>query len=136
MFIVGLTNLTNTPIVFHRRRAAETIRPTGRRAFEADDGGFDFLEIALQNPALAFTKMEFNLNSSFDGDVTITALDNFGTEFSQVLTLDANGENRINLFTTNNQVIKLVRIEAAGDLEDIRQVRVEEIPASASTRPA
>lgn len=127
MFIVGLTNLTNTPVVFTGDEDL-TDPSNGQARIEAVDGAFDFLEIALQDPALAFTWLEFNLNSAYDGDVTITAFDDFGTEFTQVLTLDDNGENRINVFATNNQVIKLVRIEAAGDLEEIRQVRIEGHP--------
>jgi hypothetical protein len=124
MFIVGLTNQTNTPVVFTGEE--DLVDPSnGQARIEAVDDAFDFLEITLQNPALAFTWLEFNLNSAYDGDVTITAIDNFGTEFAQILNLDDNGENRINIFATNNQYIKLVRIEAAGDLQDIRQVRIE-----------
>jgi hypothetical protein len=133
--IVGLTNQTDTPVLF-RGDELLTDPPNGQARIEAVDGGFDFLEISLQQPGGLFSELEFNLMSGFDGDVTITAIDNFGTEFDQTLTLDANGENRINLFSADDQLIRLVRINAEGDLEDIRQVRIGGFATAPIPEPA
>ena len=134
-FIVGLTNQTNTPVLFTGDGEDLTDPPNGQARIEAVDGAFDFLLIALQNPALFFTKVEFNLNADDDGDVTITAIDHLGASFSEVLTLDANGENRINVFSSATQAIRLVRIESSGDIEDISQVRVEGRPGFVGPNP-
>ena len=125
--IIGTTNQTSTPILF---TGDETLTdpPNGQARIEGVDGGFTFLVISLLNPGLFFTEVEFNLFSEEDGEVTITAVDGSNVEFSETFQLDGNGENRINVFRTNNQLIKSVRIEAEGDLEDIRQVRVDGNP--------
>ena len=130
--IVGLTNTTSTPVVFTGDELLSD-PSNGQARIEAAMGGFNFLEITLQNPALAFTAMEFNLLSTTGGGATISAIDNFGTLFTEDFTLGANGENRINLFATNNEVFKLVRIQTAADLADIRQIRVDGNPGFSIT---
>jgi hypothetical protein len=125
--VVGLSSITSTSILFTGQETL-TEPASGAARIEATDDGFTDLVISLMTPGLFFTKLEFNLNASADGDVTITAVDNFDVAFSETFTLDGNGENRINIFRTNNQLIKSVTIDSEVDLQDIRQVRVEGNP--------
>jgi hypothetical protein len=88
--VIGITSDTSTPILFTGEETL-TEPAAGQARIEANVGTFTDLVITLLNPGLFFTKLEFNLNAAADGDVTITALDNFNVAFTQTLTLDANG---------------------------------------------
>ena len=51
MFIIGLTNQTDTSVVFTGNELLND-PPAGQARIEADDGGFGFLEIMLQDLTL------------------------------------------------------------------------------------
>lgn len=121
--VFGATNQSGTIVVFTGNETL-TDPPNGQARIEAVDGSFDFLTIALQDPTLGMTAIEFNLDALADGPATLTFFDQFGTPFAGVFTLDNNGQNFFTAVASNGEFIKTVQINSQVGLADIAQVRL------------
>jgi hypothetical protein len=133
--ISGTTNQTATLVTF---KGLETLSEpsNGQARIEAADGSYTSLTFLLTDPSLGFTQAEFNLNAATSGNATISALDQFGTTFTQTFAIAANGENFINLTSSNGEIIKQVTISSQAQIADTRQIRLGGIAAATVPEPA
>jgi hypothetical protein len=121
--VTGTTNQTGTVVNFIGSEALSE-PSTGQARIEAVDGSFDALTIGLANPALGFNSFEFNLDALATGAVTLTFLDQFGTAFSGVFTLDKSGSNFFTAVASGGEEIKSVQVASAVQLSSASQVRL------------
>ncbi len=118
--ITGLVG--STPVLF--TGTEELIVPSGGQArIEAVDSAFQSLSIAL-GMSLLFDRLVFNLDADADGSLTVTAIDQGGASFQQVLSLSQNGQNFINVQSDALQDVRSVSFTSDVDLSDIAQVRI------------
>lgn len=104
--------------------------PTNNILFEVEAGA-------------VFTKAVFNINSNLDGFVTllVTGINLTGGTFSQLLVVDANGQNFHTVSAINNQFMTSIELTGQGDVtfEDLRQVRMGgfgDVPTTPVPEPA
>ena len=128
--LYGITNNSNTSVTFLGME--DLTAPSGGQArVEAlAAGGFDYLQIFLTDPNLAFKEIEFNINplqttgpfQSFD--IVVDFTDNLGNVFSQSSTID-NGANWWSARAIDNQWIKQVTLSTApNNVQAVQQVRI------------
>ena len=119
--VTGTVGSNNTAVLF--TGTENIISPSmGQARIEAADGTLNSLDFNLTAPNLGFTAAEFNLNASVNGSTTLTAFDQFGSQF-QSFNISSAGNNFFNLRAINGQVITRVEIDST-NLADIRQVRI------------
>jgi hypothetical protein len=75
-----------------------------------------------------FTRAVFNLNSADDGStrIEVSGMNILGGLFTQVVTVDDNGQNFFTVDAINGQLINSIALFALGDVEfqDLRQIRL------------
>jgi hypothetical protein len=137
-YVQGHTNQSNTLVDFN---SDDLIHGSGGQALiegcsgNAPNGSctgtFDDIVISLTNPPGGnYTSLIFNLNAEADGDVTVTAVDGFGTTWTATSSLNniddlsGNGQNFYTVVAINGQDIQSVTITSTVGLADIRQIRI------------
>ena len=123
--VQGITNQTDSIVNFISNENLLT-PPSGQARIEAQDGAFDNLVIAMNDPSKGFSKLQFNINSAFDGTVTFSIKDQFGVIFGDTFPLDDNGQNFFTMYSLDNQIMvnaiisSTVPIQAITDLSQVR----------------
>ena len=123
--VQGITNQTGSIVNFISNENLLT-PPLGQARIEAQDGAFDNLVIAMNDPSKGFSKLQFNINSAFDGTVTFSIEDQFGGIFGDTFALDDNGQNFFTMYSLDNQIMvnaiisSTVPIQAITDLSQVR----------------
>lgn len=121
-----LTTTTNagTSVTFTSNEAI--VGSGGQATITGTDGNISFLTWMLTNPTLGYSDGVFKVTPASGAggasEVTITAVDQFGASFSQVLNIPASGF--FNVDGTSSELIRSITVTANGQLDDIRQVRL------------
>lgn len=124
--VQGITNQTDSIVNFISNEALST-PPLGQARIEAQDGNFDYLEIAMNDPSKGFAKLQFNIDSAFDGTVTFSIEDQFGGFFGGSFAIDDTGQNFFTMYSLDNQVMVNAIISSTVPLQaitDLSQVRI------------
>jgi hypothetical protein len=124
--VQGITNQTGSIVNFISNENLLT-PPLGQARIEAQDGAFDNLVIAMNDPSQGFSKLQFNINSAFVGTVTFSIEDQFGGLFGDTFALDDTGENFFTMYSLDNQVMVNAIITSTVPLQaitDLSQVRI------------
>ena len=74
-------------------------------------------------PGFFFDQAVFNLDATANGTANISAVDQFGTLFPFMLSLDASGQNFFTLTTSGGELISSVAFTTTVGLEDVSQIR-------------
>ncbi len=127
--IFGVTNQSSTSVTF---LGTETLNaPSGGQArVEALDEGLNSLTFYLTNVMLGFKEVEFDISPISGGGpfqpfgVTVDFHDNFGGVYSTSGVQIGNGSNWFSAIALDSQWINKVVITTAGDVSDVRQIRV------------
>jgi hypothetical protein len=133
--IQGVTNSTNTLVDI---TGNETLLGNGGQArVESVDGnGYQKATFKFNNPFLAMTSFEFNLNPRGNGtfNVTIRAWTFSGNVLTTLASSLGNGSNFFYGIATGGDLIARFEVETAGanQIEDIRQIRLGGIQDSRS----
>ena len=104
--------------------------PSGQATVSGGTGNVNFTNITfgLATPGESFTRAVFNLNSNTNGTVllSVTGINIGGGLFTQVIAVDANGQNFYTVDAINGQAIFTITLQAQGNVtfEDLRQVRL------------
>lgn len=109
----------------------------GQARIEAAVGGYSSLEIFMDDPLLAFTGLELNLDALADGEVSffVLGIDNVVTP--GVFSIGTSGQNFFTIYGTNGSAIKRVSFTTDVDLSDVAQIRIGGVEAiSAIPEPA
>ena len=127
--VQGYVNTTDPLELVNFTGTEDLITPSGGQArIEANDGGFDYLEIMLVNDSLGFNKIQFNIDAATDGFADIVMTDQFGTDWIYTgLALSGSGQNWYTGVGINDQVIIKVTIDTTVEmtaLSDVQQVRL------------
>ena len=123
----GITNQTRTGISFLGTEPLLT-PSSGQARVEAADMGLDSLDFFVTAPGNGFRAVEFNIFGT-RGTATAVSL-SFLDQFNNVFTGNyaiGNGENFFSALATDAQLITRVQIRLNGDVQDIRQFRVDGI---------
>jgi hypothetical protein len=131
--VQGITNISDSIVNFTSNETLST-PPLGQARIEAQDGFFDYLAISMNDPSQGFAKLQFNINSAFDGTVTFSIEDQFGGILGGTFALDDTGENFFTMYSLDNQVMVNAIITSTVPLQaitDLSQVRLG--PADKST---
>lgn len=89
-------------------------------------GLFDNISAEALVATDAFLTFQFALTLEAQGDVTITAFDQFGNDFSQTFVdLNANANHRFTVTAIDDQVITRVAVETEENMSRYRQVRID-----------
>jgi hypothetical protein len=126
--VEGITNQTGVIVNFLSDEDLTT--PSGGQArVEAVDGSFTNYTFSI--PGYFYTSYIFNLNTlgNESGTATITATDNFGTDFIFSNQTINQGENFFTVVAQDNQLISSVNVMSTAALEDVRQNRVGGVTA-------
>ncbi|QND70012.1 PEPxxWA-CTERM sorting domain-containing protein [Tardiphaga robiniae] len=121
-----LTTTTNagTSVTFTSNEAI--VGSGGQATITGTDGNISFLTWMLTNPTLGYSDGVFKVTPASGAGgasaVTITAVDQFGASFSQVLNIPASGF--FNVDGASSELIRSITVTANGQLDDIRQVRL------------
>ncbi len=74
----------------------------------------------------AFLTFQFAIKLEAEGDVTVTAFDQFGNAFSETfLDVGANADQRFTVTALDDQVITRVDVDTEENMTNYRQVRIE-----------
>jgi len=116
-----------TDVIFEANELLES-PSSGQARIQAADGSFNWLSIYLAS-GLVFDRLVFNVDAESDGEIEITAEDDQGNTFVEVLPLDASGQNFFNIDSDAAQQISRVEFTSTvgvsvTELDQIRQVRV------------
>jgi hypothetical protein len=118
------TNQTNTAVFF---QSNETLQASGGQAvITAVDGGFTQISWSLTNPlggTPGYQDLKFNVDTATDGNISITATDQFGQTFL-MSTLDAAGSNFFQVHAVNGEFIQEVSLISQFDMTKLEQVRL------------
>jgi hypothetical protein len=100
--------------------------PSGQATVSGGTGNDPLTQLSfgLANNA-TFTRAVFNINAAVDGSVTIhvTGININGGSFTDVFTVDANGQNFFTITAINGQLIQTIGLSGVA-MEDVRQVRI------------
>jgi hypothetical protein len=116
-----VSGLVNGFLVYFKGNETLITPSQGQARIEGNDGGFDHLEIFMQDP-MGFSKIQFNLNAEDDGSVNFQFFTTLGS-YNYIFSLDGAGENWFKGVATGEVITKVV-IDTSVDLQDLRQVRV------------
>ncbi len=135
---VLLTNATNVPTVIgtvngftveFESEGGNLNAPSSGQARvtpAADNDPFSDLRFSLVDGF--FTRAVFNLNSADDGfvQIEVSGMNILGGLFTQVWTVDDNGQNFFTVDAINGQAINSIALFAVGNVEfeDLRQIRL------------
>ena len=118
--------------------------PSGQATVSGGLGNVDFTQITFGLDVGTFTRAVFNLNSNTNGtvDLLVTGINIDGGTFTEILPVNANGQNFFTVTASDGQSILTIGLEANGlvTFEDLRQVRlgggeiqdIPEVPEPAS----
>jgi len=134
--LTGSTNQTGSLVDF---TGMENLAATagGQERIGAADGFFDYLTIKMQDPNLGFSKIQFNIDSAFDGIVKFEFTDQFANVLVGFYSLDDKGQHFFTAYYTDGQVIVTAVIASRAPsraIADIEQVRVN--PTQVVPEPA
>ena len=126
--VQGCLNSSHTTLVNFTGTENLEISGGGQAVIEAEDGAFDFVTIALDNPLLGFGNLIFNIDAVADGSATFQAVDNFGTVFNfGSFALSGNGSNFFNMSSADNQIavsFTILSTVPLNNIADLAQVRL------------
>jgi hypothetical protein len=128
--VQGCLNTSHTTLVDFTSTESLTIGEGGGQATitGTGDGNLTDFTIAMDDPSLGFSKLQFSLDTFADGTVTFEATDQFGTVFDfGSFAVDGNGLNKFTLSSVDNQVaveFRLVSSVAIDNISDLEQVRL------------
>jgi hypothetical protein len=135
---VLLTNATNVPTVigtvgeftveFESEGGNLNAPSSGQARVTPATGNDPFSDLRFSLVDGYFTRAIFNLNSADDGSmqIEVSGLNILGGLFTQVVTVDNNGQNFFTVDAINGQLISSIALFALGDVEfeDLRQIRL------------
>lgn len=133
--IQGCLNTNHSTLVNFTGNENLVVPGGGQARIDAAVGGFDFINIALADPSLGFSKLQFNLDAIADGTANFQAIDQFGGVFNFSFALDGKGQNFFTLYSLDNQVARsfsLTSTVAIQNITDLEQVRLG--PATITTQ--
>jgi PEP-CTERM motif len=126
--IQGCLNTNHSTLVNFTGNENLVVPGGGQARIEGADGSFDSISIALADPSLGFSKLQFNLDAAADGTATFEAVDQFGNVFNFAnVALDGQGQNFFTLYSLDNQValsFSLISTVAIQNISDLEQVRL------------
>ena len=98
----------------------------GQATITGTDNNINYLSWALTDATLGYNDGVFKVTAAHGATgatgVTITATDQFGTDFVQFLAISGSGF--FNVDALDDQLIRTITVSANGQLADIRQVRL------------
>jgi hypothetical protein len=126
--VQGCLNTNHSTLVDFTSTENLIISGGGQAVINAQDSAFDNVIIKLNDPALGFSKLQFNLDAIADGTANFQAIDQFGNAFNfNNISLDGTGQNFFTLFSNDNQVavsFSLLSTVAIQNITDLEQVRL------------
>jgi len=128
-----LTTLTNmgTSVTFTGNEQLQSFAG-GQARISGSDGDLTFLSWALTTANEGYLSGDFKVDPSHSGgatDVTITATDQFGTLFTcAACAIPSSGF--FNVEASAGELITSISVLANGELDDIRQVRLEGVASA------
>ena len=128
MMVQGCLNGSHSTLVNFTGNESLSISGGGQAVISASDGTFDYIQIALADPTMGFSKLQFNLDAIANGTANFQAMDQFGTVFTfDNIALSGNGQNFFTLSSMDDQIaVSLTLMSTAGlqNIGDLTQVRV------------
>ena len=96
----------------------------GQATITGTDNNINYLSWTLTDLTLGYNDGVFKVTPSAGGAtaLTITAIDQFGTAFTETLAIPSSGF--FNVTSLDDQLIRTITVLANGQLDDIRQVRL------------
>lgn len=126
--VQGCLNSSHATRVNFTSNESLNIDGGGQAVIHATDGAFDNVTIALADPTMGFSKLQFNLDAIADGTATFSARDQFGTTFNfGTFALDGQGQNFFTMQALDGQVavsFSLLSTVGIQNITDLEQVRV------------
>jgi len=99
--------------------------PGGQARVVAVDGSLNSLIIRMDDPTVAFNKIQFNIDAMVSGHVSLTFKDQSGVLFSFNPILSASGANWFTAIATDGQLIADATISAPlVGISDVQQIRI------------
>jgi hypothetical protein len=126
MTIQGILNQSDYIVDFTGNEDLTT-PAIGQARIEASDGSLNYLEIAMHDPNLGFSKIQFNIDAAEDGQVILSFLDQLDNLYTDTFDLDGAGENWFTAIAFDGQVIVRATINSQVDLasiSDVAQIRI------------
>ncbi|WP_187399381.1 PEPxxWA-CTERM sorting domain-containing protein [Bradyrhizobium paxllaeri] len=129
-----LTTTTNagTSVTFTGLEAL--VGSGGQATITGTDNSIAYLSWTLTDTTLGYNDGVFKVTASNGSGgatgVTITAIDQFGTAFTEFLAISGSGF--FNVHALDDQLIRTITVAANGQLDDIRQVRLGDVEAIAA----
>lgn len=133
--VQGITNDSGEIVDFTGSEELTTPALGAARIVDTAGDGFDSVVIALNDPLLGFSKVQFQVQWDMvtttpptSGAATITAVDQFGTPFTQVFAVPQSGEVFYTVYSNDFQVgvsvtinaNEAVKMTAIGELSQVR----------------
>jgi hypothetical protein len=141
--VQGCLQTDTTRLVNFSSNETLNIGGGGQAVITALDGSFNTISIALADPTLGFSKLQFNLDAIADGTANFSATDQFGTTFNfNNVALSGSGQNFFTLGSLDGQVavsftlVSTVAISNIGDLAQVRLGATSLTPPVAVPEPA
>ncbi len=127
--IQGCLNTSPTTLVnFTGDEELKAVEAGGQARIDAVDGAFQYVQIAMADPSLGFSKLQFNLDAIADGFANFVAIDQFGTSFNfEDVPINGNGNNFFTLGSLDGQVavsFTLTSTVAIQSIDELQQVRL------------
>lgn len=126
--VTGTVGQNNLLVNFTSTSGSQLLNanPSGQATVSGGTGNDPLTQLSfgLANNA-TFTRAVFNINAAVDGSVTIhvTGININGGSFTDVFTVDANGQNFFTITAINGQLIQTIGLSGVA-MEDVRQVRI------------
>ncbi|WP_301592135.1 PEP-CTERM sorting domain-containing protein [Sabulicella glaciei] len=134
----GCLQSSHTTLVNFTSNEMLNISGGGQASIQAQDGTFNTITIALDDPTVGFDKLQFNLDATANGFADFTAIDQFGNVFNfNNIALSGNGQNFFTLGSLDGQVavsFTLVSTVGISLISELDQVRLG--PATTTPVPA
>jgi hypothetical protein len=121
-FLTGTVNPDDTEVLIRGLENIDSAASGQARVVASDSSTLNFLEFTLET-GFAADVFVFNLNGrGHNGNVTISATDQFGNTYTSSAFALGNGQNFFNLTTLDDQLIRSVSFTSTA-LNDVRQIR-------------
>lgn len=127
--IQGCLNTSPSTLVnFTGQEDLKAVEAGGQARIDAVDGAFQYVQISMADPALGFSKLQFNLDAIADGFANFVAIDQFGAVFNfDNVAIKGNGNNFFTLGSLDGQVavsFTLTSTVAIQSIDELQQVRL------------
>ena len=124
MVISGFTNQSDLEVLFTGNEILES-GPQGQAEITGQDGGFDYLEVTLADPTLAFTEILFNIfptdgqnGQPLAGKIDLS-VETINGNASQQFDYSEAGQNWFRIIATDDMAIKKVIIQSNVNIDSL-----------------